>query len=331
MPRSGRPASQEARDLIAAQGLNFEDDFDDFAELYDGGRLVACGARAGYVLKMVTIEPAAQGSDALGRLMTELVGLAYQAGHETVFVFTRSWNVASFRALNFRLLVSDGPMTLLEHGPGLEDYFAEHTAILAPGNNGAVVVNGNPFTLGHLHLVEWAARHVDRLYLFVVSEERSTFPFATRFRLAQAATQHIPNVAVLETSRYSVSAGTFPSYFSRQLHDSTESQMRIDLLLFAERIAPHFGIRSRFAGQEPLCETTAAYNRMMADILEAHAIHWVEIPRLQIGGRTVSASLVRKAWAEGELDHLQQLVPPTTFSHLLASRRGTGGCPGEST
>ena len=98
--------------------------------------------------------------------------------------------------------------------PACGAYLASHASQITQGHNGAVVINGNPFTLGHLHLVEYAAQRVDRLYLFVVREDRSVFPFAVRFRLAQEATAHLRNVTVLDTSRYAVSAGTFPVVLS---------------------------------------------------------------------------------------------------------------------
>jgi [citrate (pro-3S)-lyase] ligase len=311
-----RPALSEARELIESQGLRFEPDFDDLVGLFENGRLVACGARAGYVLKMLAIAPSHQGTDALGGLVTKLILSAIFAGHTTVFVFTMPQYAASFEALNFRLLVTHGQTALLEHGPGLENYLASHASVITQGHNGAVVINGNPFTLGHLHLVECAAKCVDRLYLFVVREDRSVFPFDARFRLAQQATSQIRNVTVLDTSRYAVSAGTFPSYFLKRLDEVAAAQMQIDLLLFAERIAPRFHIACRFVGQEPLCPTTAAYNKMMAEILEAHAIQCVELPRIEAGGLPISATRVRKAFAANDVETLRGLVPPATLEFL---------------
>ena len=311
-----KPALSEARELIESQGLRFEPEFDDLVGLFENGQLVACGARAGYVLKMLVIAGSHQGTDALGELVTKLILSAISAGQDTVFVFTLSQNVASFEALNFRLLVTQGNTALLEHGPGLEDYLASHASQITPGYTGAVVINGNPFTLGHLHLVECAAQRLDRLYLFVVREDRSVFPFDVRFRLALEATTHIRNVTVLDTSRYAVSAGTFPSYFLKRLDEVATAQMQIDLLLFAQRIAPRFHIACRFVGQEPLCPTTAAYNKMMAEILEAHAIEWVELPRIQAGGLPISATQVRKAFAANDIETLKCLVPPATLEFL---------------
>ena len=311
-----RPELSEARQLIESQGLRFEPQFDDLVGLFDNGQLVACGARAGYVLKMLAIAPSHQGTDALGELVTQLIQSAMAAGHDTAFVFILPQNVASFEALNFRLLVTCAQAALLEHGPGLPAYLAGHAFQITPGHNGAVVINGNPFTNGHLYLVEQAAKQVDRLYLFVVREDRSVFPFAVRFRLAQEATAHLRNVTVLDTSRYAVSAGTFPAYFLKRLDDAALVQMQMDVSLFAERIAPCFHVACRFVGQEPLCRTTAAYNQIMAEVLAAHAIKWIELPRLEATGLPISATQVRKAFAENDAETLQRLVPPATFRFL---------------
>jgi len=184
------------------------------------------------------------------------------------------------------------------------------------------VVNGNPFTLGHLHLVEAAAREADRLYLFIVREDRSVFPFQVRYRLACEATRHLPNVVVLDTSRYAVSAGTFPSYFLKRLDQAALAQIRLDLLLFAQRIAPPFNILRRFVGREPFCPTTAAYNLAMAEILDGEGIGWVEWPRLETAGQPVSATRVRTAFAAGDLETIRSLVPETTYAYLRSPEAG---------
>jgi [citrate (pro-3S)-lyase] ligase len=309
----------EARQLVESQGLNFETDTEDLVVLYEAGRPVACGARAGYVLKMLTIAPELQGSDTLGELLTRLLQSGHGAGEETLFVFTPPQNVPTFQGLNFRLLAMHGTAALLEHGPGLEAYLAAQAHRITPGRNGAVVINGNPFSLGHLHLIETAARRVDRLYVFVVREDRSVFPFDVRYRLASEATAHLPNVTVLDSSRYAVSAGTFPSYFLKRLDEVALAQMQIDLRLFAQRLAPRFHIATRFVGEEPLCATTAAYNRAMAEVLREHGIEWVEVPRIQAGGLPISATRVRRSFAESDFGTLRTLVPPATLEYLRSA------------
>ncbi len=311
-----QPPLREAKALIEAQGLRFEPDFDELAGIYENGMLVACGARAGYVLKMLAISPQHQGGGTLGALVTRLIQSSIAAGEDTQFVFTRPQSVPSFQSLNFRLLATQGTAALLEHGPGLEAFLAAHAPLITPGRNGAVVINGNPFSLGHLHLVETAARQVDRLYLFMVREDRSVFPFEVRLRLAQEATAHLPNVTVLDTSRYAVSAGTFPAYFLKRMDEVAAAQIQIDLRLFAQHLAPRFHIACRFVGEEPLCPTTAAYNEAMREVLAEHSILRVEIPRIHWEGAPISATRIRRAFAQGDFASLKHLVPPATLVFL---------------
>lgn len=307
---------ESARRLIESQQLRFEVPFDDLIGIHEEGQLVAAAARSGFVLKMFAIDEAHQGGALLGTLATELVRLGRAEGHETFFVFTRPEHVGAFEQLNFQLLASDGPVALLEYGGGLEAYLAAHAHLRRPGRNGAVVVNGNPFTLGHLYLVETSARQVDTLYLFVVTEEGSVFPFAVRYRLAEQSTSHLPNVVVLETSRYAVSAAVFPSYFLKRRDEAALAQMRIDLRLFGAHLAPAFGITARFVGHEPYSETTAAYNQVMAEVLPEYGVALVEIPRRRDEGGFISATRVRDALAQGDFDNLAALVPAPTLDFL---------------
>jgi len=308
-----------ARRFIEAQGLAFEETFDDLVGVYEGSALVATGARDGFILKMLAIERAEQGGGLLGELVTELMRLGRAAGHETFWVFTRPEHALSFEQLNFRLLVTDGPVALLEFGGGLDRYLSRHAELRRPGRNGAVVANANPFTLGHLHLVETAARAVDTLYLFVVREDRSVFPFDVRLRLATESTRHVPNVLVLDTSRYAVSAGTFPSYFLKRVDEVARAQMQVDARLFAAHLAPAFGVVRRYVGSEPYCPTTAAYNEAMARVLPEHGIELVAIPRIAGEDGFISATRVRAALARGDLGAAARMVPPATAAFLRSS------------
>lgn len=307
---------RRARAFIEAQGLAFEPAFDDLVGVHEGGTLVAVGARDREVLKMLAIEPAEQGGALLGALVTELARRGHAAGHDALLVFTRASSVPSFEALNFALLASDGRAALLEHGRGLERWLESHRGEVREGTNGAVVVNCNPFTIGHRYLVEEAARRVDTLYVLVVREDRSAFPFDVRYRLVREGTSDLANVRVLDTSRYAVSAATFPAYFLKRTDDAAAVQIELDLLLFARRVAPFFGVRRRFFGTEPTCPTTRAYNDGMRRVLPPCGVEPVELPRREWRGAAVSASRVRAALRAGDLAAALDLVPETTAALL---------------
>jgi [citrate (pro-3S)-lyase] ligase len=305
----------DARRLVESQGLSCEP-CDEVVGVYDGGRLVATGARAGYVLKLFAIDEGYQGGETLGQLITLLVERARGAGERALLVFTRPEHVSSFAACGFRPLALGRQAALLEYGAGLEAYLDAHRPLRRDGANGAVVVNGNPFTLGHLHLVETAARRAEWLYLFIVREDRSAFPFEARWRLAREGTSHLRNVLVLDTSRYSISAATFPSYFIRQADAAARAQMEVDAHLFGGRLAPAFSIQRRFVGDEPFCPATAEYNAVLASVLPQHGLALEVVQRIADGRGAISASRVRDALAAGDLEGARHLVPETTMAFL---------------
>jgi [citrate (pro-3S)-lyase] ligase len=319
----------DARRLIQAQGLAFEDGCDDLVGIYasrspdqPAPRLVATAARAGCVLKMFAVDDAWQGGEALATLTEALVSLGRSAGHDAFLVFTRPEHASSFEYCHFRLLVATGGVALLECGGGLERYLDAHRHLRREGRNGAVVINGNPFTRGHQFLVEQAAARVETLYVFIVREDRSVFPFDVRYKLAAESVRHVPNAVLLDTSRYAVSAATFPSYFLRRNDDKARLQMEVDVRLFGAHLAPPFGIAARFVGTEPFCETTAAYNRTMADVLPGYGVELVEIARATDGARAISATTVREALAAGDWSTVEKLVPPATRAFLRSAEGG---------
>ena len=309
----------DARRLIESQGLTFEDGCDDLVGVYDSGRLVATAGRAGYVLKMFAVDPGFQGGDVLASLSSALIVLGRWARQDAFLVFTRPEHALSFQHCQFKLLVTTGDVALLECGGGVERYLEACRPLRRAGVNGAVVINGNPFTRGHQYLVETSAAQVDTLYVFIVREDRSVFPFDARYRLAAEAVRHVPNVVLLDTSRYAVSAATFPSYFLRKNDEKARMQMEVDVRLFGAHLAPAFGIARRFVGHEPYCETTAAYNRAMADVLPEYGIGLVEIQRTRDGDRFISATTVRQALAAGDWGAIERSVPPATLAYLRST------------
>jgi [citrate (pro-3S)-lyase] ligase len=310
----GNTDTNAARALIQAQDLAFEPDVDELVGIHEAGRLVAVGARHRDILKMIAIAPSEQGGAHLGAIVSDLANRAFAAGHETLFVFTSPRNVPSFEALNFELLAVRGPVALLESGHGLERWLEGHRGEVGSGPSGAVVVNCNPFTLGHRWLIEQGARRVERLHVFVVREDRSEFPFDVRLRLVREGTADLPNVHILDTARYAVSALTFPSYFLKRSDDAALAQMELDVTLFGRRIAPFFRIRKRFFGSEPSCATTRRYNEAMHRLLPAFGIEAIEVPRRTAEGEAISASVVRARLREGGA--IDALVPSTTVAFL---------------
>jgi len=90
-----------------------------------------------------------------------------------------------------------------------------------------------------------------------------------------------------------------------------------DVTQFAEWIAPILHIKYRFVGEEPEDVVTRTYNEAMKRILTKKGIEVVEIPRKEIQGRFISASMVRRYLKNGEIEKAYELVPDTTKDFLM--------------
>ena len=179
---------------------------------------------------------------------------------------------------------------------------------------GVVVMNCNPFTLGHRYLIELAAKQVERLFVMVVREDCSLFAYAERKAMVEQGVAHLENVTVIDGSEYAISQATFPTYFLKRLDDAADTQMLLDLDLFRRHIAPALGATVRFVGTEPTDQLTRRYNELMHEVLTDVR----EISRLEKKGNAVSASRVRKAMEQGDMSTIRQLVPPTTLPYIIA-------------
>lgn len=309
---------QQAKELIESHGLRYEENFDIQVGVFEVGNLVATATRDRNVFKMFAVNDDYQGGSILGELVTELVRGGYHAGFQSFFVFTPPRNAFSFQALNFTPLVNHHKACLLEYGNGLANYLEEYRHLVRDGRNGGVVVNCNPFTLGHLYLIEEAIKQVDHLYIFVVREDLSIFPFDVRYRLVREGVQHLENVTVLDSSDYAVSSVTFPSYFLKADDDSQTLQIEMDLVLFAKHIAPAFNICKRFIGTEPYCRTTRLYSEAMHRVLAPFGLETVQLQRKSRGDEIISAFRVRDALRREAFESVRKLVPQTTMDYLLS-------------
>ena len=180
--------------------------------------------------------------------------------------------------------------------------------------SGIIIMNCNPFTLGHRYLIEQAAQQVQTLYILVVREDCSMFGYDERKAMIVRGVAHINNVVVCDGSEYSISATTFPTYFLKCLSDASDTQMTLDIDLYRRYIAPALGATVRFVGTEPDDPLTRRYNELMKSMLPDVR----EVARLQQGGVAVSASRVRKAIVENHLALAARLVPPTTVPYIVA-------------
>ncbi len=182
---------------------------------------------------------------------------------------------------------------------------------------GAIVMNCNPFTKGHAYLVEKAREAVDFLFLFVVEEDLSAFPFSDRISIVRENCGKDSKIKVLPSGKYMISRVTFGEYFSKESLQNQEVHPANDVNLFARHIAPCLGITTRFVGEEPTDQVTRQYNAAMKEILPRHGVNVVEIPRLAgADGIPVSATKVRALLKANQLKRCHPLLTEATYLYL---------------
>lgn len=308
--------------FLARFGLSFETDVEFTTALVLEDQIVATGSFAGEILRNIAVEESLQGMGLTATIVSRLIQEQIQRGRLHYFLFTRPDKAHLFAALGFKEIARAEPYAaLLETGLGsIEEYcrkIKQETAML-PEKRAAVVVNCNPFTKGHRALIQRAAEENGAVIVFVVSEDRSLFPFADRLKLVREGVADLKNVAVFSAGKYIISAATFPTYFTRDT-ERAAAQTRLDIAIFATRIAPVLGIIARYVGEEPYCEVTDAYNTAMKEILPRNGIEFRLIPRVEVGGEIVSASKVREMIKRDDWAGIKRLVPDNTYRYLTAA------------
>lgn len=337
---------QRIEAFLKRNGLRFDDMHYYAAVTDDDGEMIAGGGLKGNVIKCVAVDDAHKGEAIANTLISHLIAHANEEGHSNVMLFTKPKNRQLFESLSFRLLAEAPEAVLMETGIGginnmveqlkkikeegevckennqeckeeektnLNITTPQHLNTTTP-RRGVVVMNCNPFTLGHRYLIEQAAKQVERLFVMVVREDCSLFAYAERKAMVEQGVAHLENVTVIDGSEYAISQATFPTYFLKRLDDAADTQMLLDLDLFRRHIAPALGTTVRFVGTEPTDRLTRRYNQLMHEVLADVR----ETVRLEKDGNAVSASRVRKAMEQGDMSTIRQLVPPTTLPYIIA-------------
>ena len=185
-------------------------------------------------------------------------------------------------------------------------------------NCGAIVMNCNPFTKGHRYLIEYALKKVDRLYIFVVKEDKSFFKYEDRFEMVKKGTSDLKNVVVVSSGKFIISSLTFPEYFMKDYVKEKNFDVSMDVETFCKYIAPPLHIKTRFAGEEPFDPVTLNYNENMRSILPKYGMQFCEIPRFAIDdSRVINATEVRRLLKEKDFEEIKDYVPQSTLEVLL--------------
>ena len=306
--------------LLQREGITRDAHLDYICALRDGDdEIIATGSCFGATLRCFAVSSGHQGEGLLNEIISHLMQVQYARGNTHLFLYTKETSARFFASLGFYEIARvDGTLVFMENRrSGFPNYLKNLEKTKSSGVSAALVMNANPFTLGHQYLVETAAKNCDTLHLFVLSEDASLVPFAVRKRLVQAGIAHIPGVVIHDSGPYIISSATFPSYFLKDEAAVIEGHARLDLAVFT-RIAQALNVTHRFVGEEPTSQVTGLYNRIMAQELPKAGVQCHVIPRREAGGKAISASTVRAALQNGDWDTLKALVPATTLDYFTS-------------
>ncbi len=289
-------ASQSAAEKPYILGLFADDD-----------KLIGTGSLIDGIIQGVAVDAAAEGEGAAARIVTALIKEASARGQRRVFLYTKPEEAPRFEGLGFGLLAeTDGKdaahaetasapdgkaegAALLEWGPDSIEVYKKSLEQLSAGrpeDAGILVMNCDPFTLGHRWLIGEAARRSPWVYVLVVEEEASVFPFSARLAMVRGGCAGLANVSIIPGGPYAISRATFPDYFfkvdaltaasspdraslgaGRMPEAIAAVHAALDLELFKKHLAPALRARTRYVGEEPFSPTTAMYNSLMRAIL----------------------------------------------------------------
>lgn len=318
--------------LLEAEGIRRDGNLDYTCGMFDSDmNLIATGSCYGNTLRCMAVDSAHQGEGLMNQIVTHLMEVQVNRCNTRLFLYTKCSSAKFFGDLGFHEIARvDGQVVFMENRRnGFSDYLKRlkdtdsshgqsgicHPSSLNPA--AALVMNANPFTLGHLYLVEKAAAENHTVHLFIVSEDSSLIPFPVRRQLVKEGTAHLPNIIYHDSGPYIISSATFPSYFQKDGAAVIESHARLDLAVFT-RIAAALHITKRYVGEEPTSMVTGIYNRIMAEELPKSGVECIVVPRMTQGNEIISASTVRLAVKEGNMDLLRTMVPESTLRFFLS-------------
>ena len=336
-------ANKQINELLLAEGIRRDANLDYTCGMYDDEmNIIATGSCFGNTLRCIAVSSAHQGKGLMNQIVTHLISVQFERGNTHLFLYTKCNSAKFFGDRGFYEIARiDGQIVFMENRKtGFSAYLerlkkeseqsevtkrfaTDNTPILSEVSSeaqknlriAALVMNANPFTLGHQYLVEKAAAESDILHLFIVSEDQSLVPFSVRKQLVLEGTAHLNNIIYHESGSYIISNATFPSYFQKDADAVMESHANLDLTIFV-RIAQALGINCRYIGEEPNSQVTGIYNKIMAKKLPENKISCTIVPRKEANGAVISASTVRTALKNDNIELLKTLVPETTLHYF---------------
>jgi len=312
--------------LLQAEGIKRDRNLDYTVAAYDSDyNIIGTGSCFGNTLRCLAISHEHRGEGLTNKILSHLIQYQFERGNFHLFIYTKYTTYHLFKTLGFYEIVNikDQIVFMENKKTGFSDYLNSLKNTKPKDNTNykkiaSIVMNANPFTLGHLYLIEKASQENDLVHLFIVSEDKSIVPFEIRKKLIMEGTKHLKNIIYHDTGYYIISSATFPSYFQKDEKDVIESHANLDIEIFI-KIAKVLDINVRYVGEEPTSLVTGIYNQIMKKKLNENGIKCEIIDRKKNNEEIISASEVRKAIKEGRFDDMKNMVPECTYKFFTSN------------
>lgn len=310
---------KQVEQLLLAEGIRRDAHLDYTCGMFDEEmNIIATGSCFGNTLRCMAVSKSHQGEGLMNIIVSHLIEFQFSRNNTHLFLYTKCDSAKFFSDLGFYEIARiDRQIVFMENRrTGFSSYLQKLKNTKEDSKRiAALVMNANPFTLGHQYLVEKAASENDILHLFILSEDSSLVPFSVRKKLVMEGTAHLDNIRYHDSGPYIISNATFPSYFQKDEAAVIESHAMLDLTIFA-RIGQTLGIQRRYVGEEPNSLVTGLYNQIMKKQLPENGIECIIIPRKQQNRIPISASTVRQCIKNQDFNALKLLVPETTLQYF---------------
>lgn len=315
---------KEVRSFLENFHLKYDETVDYSIIIRENDEIVATASKTKNIIKCFAVDDSMRGEGLTNTLVTNLLNKIFEEGMFHSFVFTKPSNINIFKGVGFSLVAQTDKVALLEIGTNSIDKTL--TSIIKENNldintqKAILIMNCNPFTLGHQYLIEKASKENEQVLVFIVEEDKSSFPFVNRIKLVKEGTSHLSNVIVLPGTEYIISSATFPNYFLRKEDDSLIEYIKLDVTITGAQFCKKLGISKRYVGEEPYCKVTEKYNEIMCEILGKYGVEVIVVPRKESEHMAISASKVRAYLKEDNYEAIKSIVPSCTYEFLTSEK-----------
>lgn len=317
--------------FLASFDLSLDNDVDKTLYVEEDNRIIATISKADYIIKDMAILPNYQSENLSSFLLSRMLEIMNEQKIYSYQVFTKPQYEEIYHNFGFRTIVKTSRVLMLEGGvETINDVLAkmksrlelQFSTISEKSDIGSVVINANPFTIGHQYLIEEIAKRHQIVIVFLVEENLSEFSFVERSSMAYLATKHLLNVLIFPSTKYIVSKLTFPTYFLKNSDEVNEETARVDALIYRDYFMKQLYIKKRYVGTETT-EKMTKYNSILQEELKEKL---VVLQRLSWKNKEVSASTVRRLLKEKRLSEALNLIPRENALILTGIAKERYGC-----